>query len=48
LGDLKLDIGDQLKVIKHDPFEGPVTVQNLTDNAELIVSYKAAHYIFVK
>ncbi|PWF99999.1 metal-dependent transcriptional regulator [Levilactobacillus bambusae] len=48
LGELKLDIGDQVKVLKHDPFEGPVTVQNLTDDTELIVSYKAAHYVFVK
>lgn len=48
LGDLKLDIGDQLTILKHDPFEGPVTVQNLTDDSQLIVSYKAAHYIFVK
>lgn len=48
LGDIKLDLGDKLHVIKHDPFEGPVTVENLTDNKELSIGYKAAHYIFVK
>lgn len=31
LGDIKLDIGDKLKIISHDPFEGSVTVDNVTD-----------------
>ncbi|TPR36982.1 metal-dependent transcriptional regulator [Apilactobacillus micheneri] len=48
LGDIQLDIGDKLKVIKHSPFEGPVTVQNLTDKQENVISYKASHYIFIK
>ncbi|KRK48915.1 Mn-dependent transcriptional regulator [Secundilactobacillus kimchicus JCM 15530] len=48
LGDIKLDLGDQLQVIKHDSFEGPILVENLTDDSELSIGYKAAHYIFVK
>ena len=48
LGDLKLDIGDQLKVLKHSPFEGPVTVHNVTDHTRLTIGYKAAHYVFIK
>ncbi|CAI2687661.1 hypothetical protein AKUH4B412M_11400 [Apilactobacillus kunkeei] len=48
LGDIQLDIGDKLKVIKHSPFEGPVTVQNLTDNQESDISYKASHYVFIR
>ncbi|GAW99291.1 metal-dependent transcriptional regulator [Secundilactobacillus mixtipabuli] len=48
LGDIKLDIGDKLKVNKHDPFEGPVLVTNLTDKQDLTIGYKAAHYIFVE
>ncbi|GAA3604662.1 metal-dependent transcriptional regulator [Secundilactobacillus similis DSM 23365 = JCM 2765] len=48
LGDIKLDIGDQLTVKKHDPFEGPVLVENLTDKQNLTIGYKAAHYIFVE
>ncbi|MCH5462783.1 metal-dependent transcriptional regulator [Lactobacillus sp. LC28-10] len=48
LGDIKLDIGDKLQVNKHDPFEGPVLVTNLTDKQDLTIGYKAAHYIFVE
>ncbi|KRM78050.1 metal-dependent transcriptional regulator [Secundilactobacillus collinoides] len=48
LGDIKLDIGDKLTVRKHDPFEGPVLVENLTDKQNLTIGYKAAHYIFVR
>lgn len=48
LGDIQLDLGDRLEVIKHDPFEGPILVRNLTDDTQLSVGYKAAHYIFVK
>ncbi|GHP14630.1 Cro/Cl family transcriptional regulator [Lentilactobacillus fungorum] len=48
LGDIKLDIGDKLKIISHDPFEGSVTVENLTDNKRLVIGYKTAHYVFVK
>ncbi|AYF92319.1 metal-dependent transcriptional regulator [Apilactobacillus bombintestini] len=48
LGDIQLDIGDKLKVIKHSPFEGPVTVQNLTDKQQSDISYKASHYVFIR
>lgn len=48
LGDIKLDIGDKLKIISHDPFEGSVMVQNLTDKKKLVIGYKTAHYVFVK
>ncbi|MFD1124420.1 metal-dependent transcriptional regulator [Lentilactobacillus raoultii] len=48
LGDIKLDLGDRLKIISHDPFEGSVVVQNLTDHKQLTIGYKTAHYVFVK
>lgn len=48
LGDIKLDIGDKLKIISHDPFEGSVTVDNVTDKKQLVIGYKTAHYVFVK
>ncbi|MHA8263258.1 metal-dependent transcriptional regulator [Lactobacillaceae bacterium Melli_B3] len=48
LGDIQLDIGDELKVIDHAPFEGPMKVINITDNQEISISYKASHYVFIK
>ncbi|GLB46585.1 Cro/Cl family transcriptional regulator [Philodulcilactobacillus myokoensis] len=48
LGDIQLDIGDKLKIIKHAPFEGPVMVKNITDKQNITVSYKASHYVFIK
>ncbi|KRM88480.1 metal-dependent transcriptional regulator [Liquorilactobacillus vini] len=48
LDDLKLKIGDRLKVIAHQPFEGPVKIRLISDQQEMNVSFKAAHYIFVK
>lgn len=48
LGDIKLDLGDRLKIISHDPFEGSVVAQNLTDKKQLTIGYKTAHYVFVK
>lgn len=48
LGDIKLDLGDRLKIISLNDFEGSFVVQNLTDNSELKIGSKTAHYIFVK
>ncbi|KRM04443.1 metal-dependent transcriptional regulator [Lentilactobacillus farraginis] len=48
LGDIKLDLGDRLKILSHDPFEGSVIAQNLTDKKKLTIGYKTAHYVFVK
>ncbi|MCW4398886.1 metal-dependent transcriptional regulator [Lentilactobacillus parabuchneri] len=48
LGDIKLDIDDKLKIVSHDPFEGSVTVKNLTDKKNLVIGYKTAHYVFVR
>ncbi|QBP17808.1 metal-dependent transcriptional regulator [Acetilactobacillus jinshanensis] len=48
LGDIKLDIGDVVHVVRHAPFDGPVIVHNLTDHTKLTIGYKAAHYIFVR
>ncbi len=48
LDDIKLDLGDRLKIMARDPFEGSMTVQNLTDEKELTIGYKTAHYVFVK
>jgi DtxR family Mn-dependent transcriptional regulator len=49
LDGLELKIGDRLKVLDHQPFEGPVKIQLVADPGQIVnVSFKAAHYIFVK
>lgn len=48
LGDIKLDIGDKLKIISHDSFEGSVTVKNVTDKKKLVIGFKTANYVFVR
>lgn len=42
-----LDIGDQLTVEQHTPFEGPIVVR-LDNGKQFDVGYKAANYIFVR
>ena len=45
--ELGLSIGEELTVLRHQPFDGPVEVKN--DNDEVIqISLKSARYIFVK
>lgn len=48
LGDIQVDLGDQLEVTSRDDVNETVTVKNLTDNSELTIGHQAAHYIFVK
>ncbi|AUJ31286.1 MAG: metal-dependent transcriptional regulator [Liquorilactobacillus nagelii] len=48
LDDLKLKIGEELTIIEHTPFEGPVKIRLHKTKQEINVSFKAAHYIFVK
>ncbi|WP_057745957.1 metal-dependent transcriptional regulator [Liquorilactobacillus capillatus] len=48
LDDIELNIGDQLTVVSHAPFEGPVKILIERTGQETNVSFKAAHYIFVK
>lgn len=48
LEELKLRPDDQVKVIRHEPFEGPIVIKKPGDNQEINVSYKAAHNIFIK
>lgn len=48
LSDVKLNIGDQIKILEHTPFEGPVKIFVKNTNEEMDIGYKAAHYIFVK
>jgi len=48
LHDIALQIGQQVTVVKHDPFEGPVTIEVKATGQQIPVSYKAAHNVFVK
>ena len=48
LDEIKLNIGDKFIVEEHVPFEGPIKVRLLSTGQQRNISYKAAHYIFVK
>ncbi|WP_047999156.1 metal-dependent transcriptional regulator [Lactiplantibacillus herbarum] len=48
LHDTPLKIGQQITVMKHDPFEGPVTVLIKKTGEQIPISFKAAHNVFVK
>lgn len=48
LADVKLNIGDRVKVLKHAPFEGPIELILLETGEHMSIGYKAAHYIFVR
>lgn len=48
INSLGLKIDDHVRVVSHDPFEGPVHVLRLSDQKEMAVSYKASHNIFVR
>ncbi|BAP85065.1 Cro/Cl family transcriptional regulator [Paucilactobacillus hokkaidonensis JCM 18461] len=47
LASTDLHINDEVKLEKHDPFEGPIQIIRLSDRAKMNISYKAAHNIFV-
>lgn len=46
-GELHLAIGDEIKVLRHLPFDGPVEVETKNHHV-LAISLKAANYIYVK
>lgn len=48
LEELGLRPQDQVKVIRHEPFEGPIVIQKQDDPKEINVSYKASHNIFIE
>lgn len=48
LADVKLNIGDNIKVTRHTPFEGPIELVLLASGEKMSIGYKAAHYIFVR
>lgn len=45
-GELGLNIGEELTVLRHQPFDGPVEVQ--AGDRKIQISLKSARYIFVK
>ena len=47
LSEIGLRLRDHIKIVKHEPFEGPVVVERLTDGQTLNISYKAAHNVFI-
>lgn len=48
LEELNLRPQDKVKVIRHEPFEGPIVITKAGDDHQISVSYKAAHNIFIK
>lgn len=48
LEELKLRPQDKVKVVRHEPFEGPIVITKDGDSQPVSVSYKAAHNIFIK
>lgn len=47
LEELKLRPNDEIKVIRHEPFEGPLVIEKDGEESPVNVSYKAAHNIFI-
>lgn len=47
LDGIELKIGEQVEVLEHTPFEGPIHVRFVETNTTGDIGYKAAHYIFV-
>ncbi|WP_125982336.1 metal-dependent transcriptional regulator [Loigolactobacillus iwatensis] len=47
LRDINLKLETQIKVIKHEPFDGPIAVQEVASGKQLSISFKASHNIFV-
>lgn len=48
LEELNLRPQDKVKVIRHEPFEGPIVITKAGDDHQISVSYKAAQNIFIK
>lgn len=47
LSDLQINLHDQLKIVKHEPFEGPIVVTKKGQPDPINISYKASHNIFI-
>ncbi|MGX5377843.1 metal-dependent transcriptional regulator [Ligilactobacillus sp. LYQ135] len=48
LAGVELKLGEKIKVLSHQPFEGPIEIQVENTGEKMEIGYKAAHYIFVK
>ena len=48
LEELKLRPQDKVKVIRHEPFEGPIVITKDGDDHQISDSFEAAHNIFIK
>ena len=48
LSDVRLKLGDKIKVLSHRPFEGSIEIEVENTGEKMEIGYKAAHYIFVK
>lgn len=48
LEELGLRPQDKVKVVRHEPFEGPIVITKQGGHQTINVSYKAAHNIFIK
>ena len=48
LADVRLKLGDKIKVLSHRPFEGSIEIEVENTGEKMEIGYKAAHYIFVK
>ncbi|MBB1079676.1 metal-dependent transcriptional regulator [Limosilactobacillus sp. STM2_1] len=48
LEELGLRPQEQVIVIRHEPFEGPIVIRKAGDDKEINVSYKASHNIFIE
>ncbi len=48
LEELGLRPQEQVTVIRHEPFEGPIVIQKEDSDQEINVSYKASHNIFIE
>ncbi|QLL70665.1 metal-dependent transcriptional regulator [Lactobacillus sp. 3B(2020)] len=47
LSELGIQLHDRFEVIKHEPFEGPLVVKQLSDQKTISISFKASHNIFI-
>lgn len=47
LDEIGLQLQESFRVIKHEPFEGPILLEQVDTGKQLSVSYKASHNIFI-
>lgn len=48
LEELQLRPGDEVTVVRHEPFEGPLVIKKAGADQPINVSYKASHNIFIR